>query len=112
MMGEAVCCECRADDFVNARSGRLRVIRTSHRVPGCFLLVNEWDKTEWRDDVGSHGSGPQCFTPPPLTLRQVKLSAFSLLILDRMDWRKAQHWRSSGGRYCPGSSSARLPIHD
>ncbi len=70
MMGEAACYECRADDFINASSERLGVIRTSHRVLGCFLLVNEWDKAEWRDDVGSHGSGHQGFTPrSPLTLR-------------------------------------------
>lgn len=89
MMGEAACCECCAADFVNANSGRSEVMRISHRVAAFCLLVNEWDKAERRGDIESHGFGHQRFIPPPLDFEVGEIICFPLLILDRMDWRKA-----------------------
>lgn len=48
---------------------------------------------------------------PPLDFLDGEFIWNSLLILNQMDWRMAQHWRSTGGRDCPDFLFGLLPLH-
>lgn len=89
MMGEAACCECRAADFVNPNSGRSEVMRISHRLAAFCLL--EMNGIRLKGEVISKAtdSDTSASSPPPLDFEVGEIICFPLLILDRMDWRKA-----------------------